>query len=99
MPQYLADVDFCLRAKKKGYEILISSNSKLYNNVENTGGISFDNKKINWEIFKSIFISLRSPDYLRARLIFMIRHCKWYLLPFAIVIRYSRLLIYTMRRL
>ncbi len=99
MPQYIADVDFCLRSEQASYPVLITPKSKIFNNSDNTGGIKKEKRKIKWIEFKEIFTSLRSPDYLRARLIFMFRHCPWYLLIPALLIRYTRLIIFTMRRL
>ena len=99
MPQYLSDVDLCLRAKKKGYSVLINSECILYNNIENTGGITKTTSKFNLKLIKEMFLSFRSPDYFKARSKFIFRHCNWYYLFFAIFIRYSRLLIYISKRL
>ena len=99
MPQYLSDVDFCLRAKKKGYSVLINSDCILYNNVDHTGGITNTNFKLNFKLIQEIFTSLRSPDFYKARATFILRHCNWYLLFFALFIRYTRLLIFIVKRL
>jgi N-acetylglucosaminyl-diphospho-decaprenol L-rhamnosyltransferase len=96
MPQYIADVDFCLRAGKLGYKTLITSKSKIYNHLDNTGGIK-KSGRMTWGQFKSIFNSLRSPEYFKARSTFISRHCPWYLLVPAYAIRYARLLIYAIR--
>lgn len=96
MPQYIADVDFCLRAKNAGYPTLVTSTSKIYNHVDNTGGITKDGK-ITWQQFKSIFTSLRSSDYLKARLMFIFRHCPWYWQIPAYIIRYTRLIVFSLR--
>jgi GT2 family glycosyltransferase len=98
MPQYLSDVDFCLRAKKAGYRIIITSNSKIYNSIENTGGILDNNKKIKLKDFFEMFTSFKSPDYFKARIKFIIRHCQWYNIIFALIIRYSRLTIFFIKR-
>ena len=99
MPQYIADADFTLRAGRAGHPVLVTSESKLYNHVENTGGITTDKQHITWLEFISIFTSLRSADYLPARLVFIFRHCpKRWLLP-ALFIRYSRLLGYGLKRM
>jgi GT2 family glycosyltransferase len=97
MPQYLADVDLCLRAKKKGISILINSECVLYNNIYNTGGVSLDS--FNFNSIKDIFLSYRSPEFFKARISFIFRHCKWHLVFFAILIRYCRLLFYIFKRL
>jgi len=99
MPQYLSDVDLCLRAKKRGYSILINSECILYNNVENTGGISKTTSTFNFQTVKELFLSLRSPEFLKARVAFIYRHCKRRFLISAFFIRYTRLLIYILKRL
>jgi GT2 family glycosyltransferase len=99
MPQYLSDVDLCLRAKKMGFRILINSESKIYNNVENTGGISDKTKTFNFKIIGEMFTSYRSPDYFKARLTFISRHCPRHLLIIAILFRYLRLLIFISKRI
>lgn len=99
MPQYLADSDFTLRAGKRGYKTVVTSDSKIYNNVESTGGIPTGQKRLTWRQFRSIFTSLRSPEYFPARMRYILRHCpKRWLLP-TVFIRYFRLLIYGLRRM
>jgi GT2 family glycosyltransferase len=98
MPQYLADADYCLRALKKGYKAYICFDSKLYNDVENTGGLK-EKQRIQWSDIASIFASLRSPDFFKARITFIRRHCPWYLLLPAVFIRYTRLFFFILRRL
>tara|TARA_X000000950_G_scaffold45778_1_gene52119 strand:- start:8976 stop:9845 length:870 start_codon:yes stop_codon:yes gene_type:complete len=99
LPQYMADCDLCLRAKNNGYKVLISSKSKLYNNVENTGGISNNLNKLSLKGIKEIFTSLRSPDLFKARFKFIYRHCSSIKLFPALAIRYGRLLLFILRRL
>lgn len=99
MPQYLSDVDLCLRAKAKGFSIIINSECILYNNVENTGGLGKTIPNFNLKLIKEMFLSFRSPDYFKARTKFIFRHCNWYFLLFAFSIRYSRLLFYIIKRL
>jgi GT2 family glycosyltransferase len=99
MPQYIADADFTLRAGKLAYKVMVTSDSKIYNNVENTGGIPIGRQRIKWRQFISIFTSLRSPEYFPARTRFIFRHCpkKW-LIP-AFFIRYLRLVGYALKRI
>ena len=98
MPQYIADADFALRAGKLGYKVMVTSDSRIYNNVENTGGISIGRQRIKWRQFISIFTSLRSPEYFPSRTRFIFRHCpKRWLIP-AFCIRYLRLLVYGLKR-
>jgi GT2 family glycosyltransferase len=96
-PQYLGDVDFCLRAIKSGFEILVTSKSIIYNNIDNTGGMSIRGKYLSTKDIWDVFFSYRSPDYLKARLVFIFRHCPaFYVIP-ALFYRYSRLSIYLLR--
>lgn len=98
MPQYQADADFTLRARKLGYTVFVTSASKLYNHVENTGGLAKNKNRISWQEYYSLFTSFRSADYWRGRLTFMWRYCprRWLLL--AILIRYSRVALYGLKR-
>lgn len=98
MPQYIADNDFTLRAGRAGYSVLVTSASKLYNHVENTGGISRSCDHLSWKEAFAIFTSFRSPEYLRARLVFLLRHCPKRWLIAALLIRYCRLVGYAVKR-
>ncbi len=96
MPQYLADVDFCLRASYVGYPLYITSESKLYNNIENTGGI-IKRGRLSWQQILSIFTSRKSSDFFSARITFIWRHCPFYWFLPTLIIRYIRLMIYILR--
>ena len=99
MPQYLADTDFALRARARGWHVVMLPRSVLLNDVSNTGGTTSDSAKFTPREAAAVFTSRRSPDYLSARTAFIARHCppRW-LIP-ALVIRYSRLLGFILRRL
>lgn len=99
MPQYLADADLTLRARKTEYRVLVTSCSVLFNRVESTGGIAIGRSRIRLNEAIEIFTSKRSPDYLKARLTFLFRHCPKRWLVLAILIRYTRLMIFALRRL
>lgn len=99
MPQYLADADYIARAKKAGYRVLVTSESTLLNRSDSTGGIHASATSLTLTEILAVFTSPRSPDYLPARLRFIWRHCPPSLLPFALAIRYSRLLIFLGKRL
>ena len=98
MPQYLADCDFSLRAARLGYQVLVTPKSKLFNHVENTGGVSPGNIRLSFRKVLSVFNDRRSPDYLSARLLFMFRHCPLHLLLPALAFRYGRLFLYLLKR-
>jgi GT2 family glycosyltransferase len=98
MPQYLADADFALRAGKAGYSVLINPRSRLYNRVESTGGLKKTQRRLSIAEAIGVFLSPKSPDYLRARLLFIQRHCpKVWLIP-ALLIRYARLTAFLTKR-
>ena len=54
-PQYYADIDYSLRAKRAGYHNIIYPNLKMLNDTENTGLTHLKNKS-----FKQFFDSLTS---------------------------------------
>jgi len=58
-PQYYADADFSLRARRKGYRVLVTSRSRLFNDTETTGFLLRE-EGITWAEIKTVFISLRS---------------------------------------
>jgi len=98
-PQYLGDTDFTLRAGKKGHAVIVTSASKLYNHVENTGGLTLSGERMTLRQVQSIFRGIKSPDYLPSRLVFILRHCPWYWVVPALFIRYLRLSGFIVRNL
>jgi GT2 family glycosyltransferase len=69
MPQYGADVEFSVRAKKVGYKLKINKDAKVYSYVGNTGkGSVYKNSSV--KDFISSFTSLRSPNYYKSRIHF-----------------------------
>lgn len=99
MPQYLADIDFPLRATKAGFSVVITSESKLYNSLETTGGLGEDCRSLTWREAVSIFTNYKSSEYVPARFIFILRHCPFIWLFPAILIRYTRLVVFIVKRL
>jgi len=71
--QYHSDGDFCLRAIKKGYSVVVTWDIKVYSFVEKTSSSSSYIKKSNKEFLKS-FISPVTRNYLPAKIRFIIRH-------------------------
>jgi GT2 family glycosyltransferase len=98
-PQYMGDVDFCLRAIKLGFKIIVTSSSVIYNNIENTGGVIEGNKRFCYRDIYEIFQSYRSPDLLKARLRFIFRHSPLHFLFPALFIRYSKLFFYIIKKI
>jgi len=83
--QYHSDGDFCLRAKKRGYPVYVSWNSKVYISIEKTSySTSYLNKSFRLAI-KSFF-NRYSRNYLPAKLYFSARHQSLLLAPIIILI-------------
>lgn len=97
-PQYMGDTDFCLRAKKIGIKTIITSRSILFNNIDNTGGVNQLKKQFTIKDLIDVFQSYRSPDFLKARLKFIYRHCPTYLFLPALLCRYSKLFFYLIKK-
>ena len=66
-PQYFGDSDFTLRAKAAGFEIYVTKQLTIYNNVESTG-LNMRTGKIS-DLFKSLK-SIRSVYNLEKNLKF-----------------------------
>lgn len=69
-PQYHGDIDFFLRANKKGYKSYAVPLLKIYNNPDSTG-VSKINK---FSDLKKIFLSNRSNHNIRQNFLFNKRH-------------------------
>ncbi len=74
-PHYMADEDFSLRAKKRGYKLVIATAAVVYNHVEATG---LNNRKKNWKYYKDVFTSIKSPANSRYRWHWAKRHATIY---------------------
>jgi GT2 family glycosyltransferase len=74
-PQYAADEDFTLRAKRKGWDLLLPTNVYLKSYITHTG---IDTTKIQFKVkyFKELFFSLRSPLNLKVRYRFALKNTK-----------------------
>jgi len=60
---YLCDSDFTLRARMRGYRVLVTSRSRIFNRVEKTG-FRLRVEGITWPEIKALFTSLRSVHHL-----------------------------------
>lgn len=72
-PHYAADYDFSLRAYKAGFSLVLHPSCYLYTNTKLTG-ISNVHKKISMGAWLQSFNSIKSPNNLRVRLSFGLRH-------------------------
>jgi GT2 family glycosyltransferase len=79
-PQYAADKDFSLRAKKAGYKILINLDGIIYSNIDATGDVKVGRKMDLRQIVKSFF-SFKSSNNIQNLWILTVRHFphKWYI--------------------
>ncbi|WP_083891461.1 glycosyltransferase family 2 protein [Fibrella aestuarina] len=68
-PHYMADIELSVRARKSGYNLFVVTDSLVYNYMDATR-----NKRQSWDVFIKGFVSFKSPNYLRSRYIFAVRH-------------------------
>jgi GT2 family glycosyltransferase len=73
-PQYYGDSDFSLRAKEKGYKLLVTPRSKVFADV-GSSWISRQ-KSINLKFFITALFSIRSQFNIKIRVKFYQRHGK-----------------------
>lgn len=82
-PQYFGDEDFSLRAKKAGYSLFVCANARVKSHVKMTGS---GRHAPRLKEFLSSLVSIRSPNQLSRRLIFIFRHCpQRFLIQFSII--------------
>lgn len=82
-PQYFGDEDFSLRAKKAGYSLFVCANARVKSHVRMTGS-GRHAPRLNE--FLSSLVSIRSPNQLSRRLVFIFRHCpQRFLIQFSII--------------
>jgi len=73
-PQYVGDVDYWLRAKKKGYKILLNPDSIIYDHPEKSGTKNLGHKLSPIYILKALF-SIKSHINIKTNYKFLRRHC------------------------
>jgi GT2 family glycosyltransferase len=59
-PQYAADEDFALRARRKGWRLIIPTDVYVKSHIAQTG-IDLSNVQFNVKFFRDMFFSIRSP--------------------------------------
>lgn len=74
-PQYAADEDFSLRAKRKGWNLVVPSGAYLKSHVKETGA-DVANVELSLKYYKHIFFSIKSPLNLRIRYRWAIKNTK-----------------------
>ena len=95
-PHYAADYDFSLRARQAGYALVIHPACHLYSKTKLTG-ISNRHGKIPFRDCLRSFISLKSPNYLRVRCRFGLKHAPLLCRPSYIIFDFVRVIFGTLR--
>ena len=65
-PQYAADEDFALRARKKGWNLLIPTTAFVKSHINETGADT-ENVRFSLKYLKHLFFSIKSPLNLKIR--------------------------------
>jgi GT2 family glycosyltransferase len=95
-PQYAADYDFALRARAAGYELYLHPDCYLYSRTDLTG-ISNVHNKVTFAAWLQSFNSIKSPNNLKVRLRFGLRHAPLLCRPTFIVCDLLRVSLGTFR--
>ncbi len=72
-PHYAADEDFSLRAKKKGYRLVVHPGAVVLSHVAETG---IRKEKLSWSYLVRSFSSVKSPKNLKIRWRWAVRHAR-----------------------
>jgi len=92
-PQYLADTEFSLRAKRNGYRLFVEPMSVVYHRTD----ISAGTESLNREKISSLLRGVRSPFNLKANY-FLYREFAPRSLYLCLAVRYARLAYSLLRR-
>lgn len=95
-PHYAADYDFSLRARKVGYVLLLHPACYLYSKTKLTG-IANVHKKIGFAAWLTSFHSIKSPNNLKIRWRFGLRHPPPLCRPSFILCDFVRVIFGTLR--
>ncbi|MBK5273828.1 MAG: glycosyltransferase family 2 protein [Desulfuromonadales bacterium] len=83
-PQYHADSEFLLRARKKGYKILVDRESKIYNKSEKSVGGTM----LHCLNFGKLLFDRRSPYFFKANYTIYKNYCPHKFYQFFLLLRY-----------
>lgn len=90
-PQYHADSEFTLRARKAGVPILFEPSAKVWNRVESTFMQRFlADRKFDFGTIRELLTSFRSPMRLSCYWLLHWRYCPLLLIPWAFLLRLLR---------
>jgi GT2 family glycosyltransferase len=93
-PQYMGDADFTLRARSRGYRLLVEPRSIVFNRSANSGGTSV----LNHCGIAELLTSIRSPFYFKANYKIYRDYCPYHPFALFLVVRYMRLIYSLFRR-
>lgn len=84
-PHYMADYDFTLRAKKAGFKVFCSLESRLATYPDASGANQLIANK-SWENYKEHLFGIKGAANLKYYYAYVFRHCPWYQIPTSITI-------------
>ncbi len=90
-PQYAADVDYTLRARQRGFKLIIASESVLWNRAEESSQLLVRRNITIGNILLPMF-SRKSDSMLSMRVCLYWRHWPAFLIPIAFLVYYTRFL-------
>lgn len=97
-PQYHADSEFTLRARKVGIPILFEPGARVWNRVESTFMQRFlQGRKFGMAAVLELLTSVRSPMRLSCYWLLHWRYCPLILLPWAFPLRMLRVAVFLMK--
>jgi len=97
-PQYHADSEFTLRARKAGIPILFEPSAKVWNRVESTYMQRFlKNRVFNLNAVRELLTSSRSPMRLSCYWLLHWRYCPFLLIPWAFFLRLLRVVLFLVK--
>jgi GT2 family glycosyltransferase len=97
-PQYHADAEFTLRARKAGIPVLFEPSAKVWNRVESTFMQRFlKGRKFDLKAVRELLISFRSPMRLSCYWRLHWRFCPLPLIPWAFTLRLLRVAVFLIK--
>lgn len=97
-PQYHADSEFTLRARKAGIPIFFEPSAKVWNRVESTFMQRFlKNRALSLAAVRELLTSIRSPMKLSCYWLLHKRYCNPLLLPWAFSLRIARVAVFLLK--
>lgn len=97
-PQYHADSEFTLRARKAGIPILFEPAAKVWNRVESTFMQRFlKDRKFDCGAIRELLSGIRSPMRLSCYWLLHVRFCPRLLIPWAFTLRLLRVAVFLLK--